>query len=66
MGKFILQCAIIFVFLAIGEFIVWATGIKLPSSIIGMLLLAASLKVGIVKLRYVEQVSNFLDRKSVV
>ena len=31
------QCGIIFGFLAIGEFVVWLTGIKLPSSIIGML-----------------------------
>ena len=60
MGNFILQCAIIFIFLAIGEFIVWVTGIKLPSSIIGMILLATALKLKIVKLRHVEKVSNFL------
>lgn len=56
----ILQCAILFAFLAIGELIVWATGVKLPSSIIGMLLLTLSLKFGIVKLRQVEAISKFL------
>lgn len=56
----ILQCAIIFIFLAIGEFIVWATGISVPSSIIGMLLLALALKFEIVKLCQVEQFANFL------
>ncbi len=33
------QCAILFGCLALGELIVFLTGIKLPSSIIGMLLL---------------------------
>ncbi|MDY3851756.1 MAG: CidA/LrgA family protein, partial [Prevotella sp.] len=41
------QFFIIFGCLALGELIVWATGIKLPSSIIGMLLLALFLKVGV-------------------
>ena len=56
----ILQFGLILLFLAIGEFIVWLTGIPVPSSIIGMLLLAASLKSGIVKPRQVEKLSNFL------
>ncbi|MFI3239064.1 MAG: CidA/LrgA family protein [Bacteroidales bacterium] len=56
----VIQCAIIFVCLALGELIVWATGIKFPSSIIGMLLLALFLKLGVVKLRWVEGLSNFL------
>lgn len=60
MGAVIFQCAIIFAFLAAGEFIVWATGIMLPSSIIGMLLLTISLKLKLVKLRRVEGISNFL------
>lgn len=38
----------------------WLTGINIPSSIIGMLLLTASLKAGIVKPSYVERLSNFL------
>lgn len=34
------QCAILFGCLALGELVVYLTGIKLPSSIIGMLLLS--------------------------
>ena len=56
----IFQCAIVFAFLALGELIVWLTGVKLPSSIIGMLLLTLSLKLGIVRLRHVDLVGNFL------
>lgn len=54
------QCGIIFGFLAIGEFVVWLTGIKLPSSIIGMLLLTACLQLKWIKLRWVESIANFL------
>jgi lrgA family protein len=56
----VFQCAILFACLALGELIVWATGIKLPSSIIGMLLLALLLKLRIIKLRWVEGIANFL------
>lgn len=56
----ILQCAVLFAFLALGELIVWLTGIPIPSSIIGMLLLALGLKTGLVKLRWVDRVSDFL------
>nr|WP_290054707.1 CidA/LrgA family protein [uncultured Muribaculum sp.] len=49
-----------FAFLAIGEFIVWATGVPVPSSIIGMLLLTAALKLRIVRLMWVDRVSDFL------
>lgn len=56
----ILQFGILFAFLAIGEFIVWLTGIPVPSSIIGMLLLTASLKAGVVKPCQVERLSDFL------
>ncbi|MCM1028285.1 MAG: CidA/LrgA family protein [Pseudoflavonifractor sp.] len=58
----ILQFFIIFTFLAIGELTVWATGIPVPSSIIGMLLLTASLKAGAVKLSQVERLADFLTR----
>lgn len=58
--KFILQIAVLLTFLWAGEFIVWLTGVPVPSSIIGMLLLAASLKAGIVKLRHIEDVSDFM------
>ena len=44
------QCAILFGCLALGELIVFLTGIKLPSSIIGMLLLTLFLKLGWIKL----------------
>lgn len=54
------QFFVIFGCLALGEIIVWATGIKLPSSIIGMLLLASFLKVKWVKLEWVEKISEFL------
>lgn len=56
----ILQCGMLFAFLALGELIVWATDIPVPSSIIGMVMLAAALKAGVVKLRQVEQFANFL------
>ncbi|WP_290100386.1 CidA/LrgA family protein, partial [uncultured Muribaculum sp.] len=46
----ILQCAVLFAFLALGELTVWLTGVPVPSSIIGMLFLAASLKAGWVRL----------------
>ena len=45
----ILQCAVLFSFLALGELVVWLTGIPIPSSIIGMLLLTAALKMKIVR-----------------
>lgn len=54
------QCAILFGCLALGELIVYLTGIQLPSSIIGMLLLTLSLKTGIIKLKWVQGISDFL------
>ena len=54
------QCTVLFGCLALGDFVVWATGIKLPGSIIGMLLLAAFLQAGWVKLRWVKGISDFL------
>ena len=54
------QFFVIFGCLALGEFVVWATGIKLPSSIIGMLLLTLFLKLGWVKLGWVKQLSELL------
>lgn len=56
----IVQCFILFGCLALGELFVMLTGIKLPSSIIGMLLLAAFLKTGVVKLRWIKGMSDFL------
>ena len=54
------QCAVLFGCLALGEFIVHLTGVKLPSSIIGMLLLTLFLKLKWVKLKWVQGLSDFL------
>ncbi|MDR2040217.1 MAG: CidA/LrgA family protein [Bacteroidales bacterium] len=54
------QCAILFGCLALGELIVYFTGIKLPSSIIGMLLLTLFLELGWIKLQWVQGVADFL------
>ena len=54
------QLAIIIGCLAVGEFITWLTGISVPSSIIGMLLLTFLLKVKVIKLEWVQTISNFL------
>ncbi len=56
----ILQFGILFAFLVAGELMVRFTGIPIPSSIIGMVLLCASLKLGVVKLEWVEKLSSFL------
>ena len=54
------QCSILFGCLALGELLVYLTGIKLPSSIVGMLLLTLFLQLGWVKLEWVQGLSNFL------
>ena len=54
------QCAVLFGCLALGELIVFLTDVKLPSSIIGMLSLALFLKLGWVKLKWVQGLSDFL------
>lgn len=54
------QCAVLFGCLALGELIVSLTGVMLPSSIIGMLLLTLFLKLGWVKLKWVQGLSDFL------
>ena len=56
----ILQFGVLFAFLVAGELLVRFTGIPVPSSIIGMVLLCASLKLGVVKLRWVDKLSGFL------
>ncbi len=58
----ILQCGILFAFLAAGELIVSVTGIPVPSSIIGMLLLTAALKTRVVRISWVDRISDFLVR----
>ena len=54
------QCAILFGCLALGELIVCLTCIKLPSIIIAMLLLTLFLKLGWIKLHWVQGMSDFL------
>ena len=54
------QCFIIFGCLAIGELIVGLTGITIPSSIIGMLLLATLLQMKVIKEEWVKGMSDFL------
>jgi len=54
------QCFIIFGCLAVGELIVWLTDLGIPSSIIGMLLLAALLQLKAIKLDWVKGISDFL------
>ena len=54
------QLFLILICLAFGEIIVYFTGIKIPSSIIGMLLLTAGLKLKIIKLKWVHSIADFL------
>ena len=54
------QCSLLCGCLALGELIVYLTGIKLPSSIIGMLLLTLFLQLGWIKLHWVQGLSDFL------
>ena len=56
----IFQLGIIFIFLGLGEFIVWTTGISVPSSIIGMLLLFLSLCTKVVKLCHIEKAADLM------
>lgn len=56
----ILQCAVLLFFLAVGEILVKLTGAPIPSSIVGMLLLALSLKYNIVRLSWVDRISKLL------
>lgn len=54
------QCFIIFGCLAVGELIVWLTDIPIPSSIVGMLLLTALLKMKVIRLEWVKGMADFL------
>lgn len=54
------QCTIPFGCLALGELLVWLTGVRLPGSVIGMLLLTAFLQLGWVKLEWIKGLSDFL------
>ena len=54
------QLAIIFGCLALGELVIYLTGIPLPSSIIGLLLLTLVLKLKVIRLEWVRSISDFL------
>lgn len=54
------QCSILFGCLALGELMVYLTGVRLPSSIIGMLFLTLFLSLGWIKLEWVQGLSDFL------
>ena len=54
------QCFILFGCLALGELIVSLTGVKLPASIIGMLILTLLLKLKVIKLEWVRGLTDFL------
>ena len=54
------QSFILFGCLALGELSVWLTGVKLPASIIGMLILTLLLKLKVVKLEWVRGLTDFL------
>lgn len=56
----LIQIAVLFSFLAMGELVVYLTGVPVPSSIIGMLLLTISLKAGVVKLSWVDRTADML------
>ena len=56
----VIQCAVLFAFLALGELIVFLTHIPVPASIIGMLLLAVALKLRAIRLAWVETAADFL------
>ena len=55
----ILQFAVLFLFLALGELIVYLTDIPIPASIIGMILLAVALKANIIKEKWVCDLADF-------
>ena len=54
------QCFILFGCLTLGELIVRLTGVKLPASIIGMLILTLLLKLKVIKLEWVRGLTDFL------
>lgn len=54
------QLFVILSCLALGHLVVWAVGINFPGSIIGMLLMAAGLQMGIIKIDSVKKTSDAL------
>jgi holin-like protein len=56
------QALLVLFCLLLGEGIVYATGVKIPPSIFGMLLLTLFLKVGIYKVPWIKDLSELLLR----
>lgn len=54
------QCFILLGCLALGHLVVWAVGVNFPGSIVGMLLMAAGLQMGIIRLDSVKGISDVL------
>ena len=54
------QLAILFGCLALGELVIYLTHIPLPSSILGMLILTLLLKLKVIRLEWVQSISDFL------
>ena len=54
------QLAILFGCLALGELLIDFTGIPLPSSIVGMLLLTLFLQLRVIRLEWVQTLADFL------
>lgn len=57
--KLISQLGIILLLYFIGELIVFILQIKIPGSIIGMLLLLVSLQLNMIKVEYIKEVATF-------
>lgn len=56
----LLQLAVLFLFLELGEGLVAITGLPVPGCIAGMIMLAFSLKFKIVKIEWIATVADFL------
>jgi len=54
------QCFVLLSCLALGHLVVWAVGVNFPGSIVGMLLMAAGLQMGVIKLDSVKGISDVL------
>ena len=56
----LIQCAIIFTCLLLGEAVAAITGLRVPGSILGMIALTVLLELGVVRTRQVDTLSDFL------
>ncbi len=56
----LLQFAVLFLFLELGEGFVMLTGVPVPGCIVGMLLLAFALKFKVIKQEWISDIADFL------